>query len=534
MNFKTKILIIIIVANFITGLSLYSQQFLKNFGIKSELSFLSYSYDFNSLPNIPRPNIPLTISNNDPVIGFGGMITFNISDNILFSSSLLFNKSGLDFQDFENVTVIIRGEPVEAIIRHNLETEINNLELSLGLIYNFLETFNFTIGVGLNFPISSTFKQNQTIISPDNLEFIYPIGNHEGKINNLNKIIFLPKAAVSLEENILSIGKIGISPEISYKFNINSLLSISSWKFSSFSAGINLVYINKKNLFFSSDTIFTRDTLLNHNSQIKIEAIILKETSANYDTLFSDNSITYITKIKETYERIIPKPIPILSGELRTVFVSDNGTESVSKEIEYVKNIYYIHYFEKKGKREKLTSRIDTISSLKIPFIRFYPSAFSEVGLKEWQIKISRDNKLFKTFIGYDSMTDVLDWHPFEKNFITEFNNITFNYEFIVKDYEDQEITASTGEINFIKSQNGEKINHNSLILIEPSKIVDKNFQKLLANLKKQKKVVLYHPFASGMEEIIKPDFIIEPNAEILEVTSSINIDKTMIIIGFN
>jgi hypothetical protein len=445
----------------------------------------------------------------------------------------MFSKSELDFQDFEYVVVIIQGEPVEAVIRHNLETDINNIELSLGFGHSFFDAINLSLGIGFNIPISTFYKQSQKIVSSENLDFIYPIGNHEGKISSLNQLLISPKATLSLDENVLSIGKIGFSPEISFKFAANSILSSDKWKFSTLSAGINIFYINKTEKNIRIDTILARDTLTNLKSQIVNETIILKVTTTNYDTLISDNNIVYVVNIKETYERSIPKPLPILNGELRTVFVSNDGTESVSKEIEYIKNIYHIHFYEKRGNKEKLSSKIDTVSSLNIPFIRFYPSAFSEVGLKEWQIKISRDNKLFKTYIGYDTISDLIDWYPFENEDITEFNNITFQYEFIIKDYDDQEITASTGEINFKKSIKGEKINNFNLIAAEPSKINDTDFLKLFSNLKKQKKVVLYRPYSNGIEEKINPDAIMDTSDEMLRVISQLNKDNTLIIIGF-
>jgi len=531
-KFKLKISIIALSLFFISVNSLWSQQLIKNIGLRSDISFFNYTYDFSSLPDVPRPPIPLTILNNKPVIGIGGILSLNISDNFFISSSLLYSKPELDFQDVEKVIVIIQGEPIEADILHDLETDFNNLEFSIGFGYNFFEAFNLTLGLGLNIPIKTYFKQSQKIISPENLDFIYPIGNHEGKISSVNGLIYAPNVTLSLGENILSIGKIGFSPGICFKFTTNSILSSDTWKFSSLSAGINLVFINKTEQNIRIDTILTRDTLTNFNSQIVNEITILKSTSILYDTLLSDNNIVYIINIKETYERFIPKPLPILNGELRTVFVSDDGTESIAKEIEYIKNIYHLHYFDKKGKKEKLAIKIDTVSSLNIPFIRFYPSAFSEAGLKEWQIKISSDNKVFKTYIGYDTISNIIEWYPFENEDIIEFNNITFQYEFILKDYEEQELVASIGEINFIKSRNGEKINNYTLLAIEPSIINNYNFRKLFSKLKKQKKVVLYHPFLSGIEEIIKPDAIIDVNEEILRVISPINQDNNLIIIG--
>lgn len=533
MKFKLKISIFVLYLFFISATSLSSQQLIKNFGLRTDFSFFNYTYDFNSLPDVPRPKIPLTISNNKPAFGIGGILSLNITDNFFITSSIMYSKSELDFQDFEKVIVIIQGEPIEADIRHNLETDINNLELSLGFGNRFFDAINLSLGLGFNIPISTLYKQSQKIVSPENLDFIYPIGNHEGKISSINQLLFLPKATLSLDENVLSIGKIGFSPEISFKFAINSILSSDIWKFSSLSAGINLVFINKSEQNIRIDSMLTRDTLTNFNSQIVNETIILKVTTTNYDTLISDNNIVYVVNIKETYERSIPKPLPILNGELRTVFVSDDGTESIAKEIEYIKNIYHIHFYEKRGNKEKLSSKIDTVSSLNIPFIRFYPSAFSEAGLKEWQIKISKDNKIFKKYIGYDVISGLIDWYPFENEDITEFNNISFQYEFILKDYDDQEITASTGEINFRKSIKGEKINNFTLIAAEPSKINDNVFLKLFSNLKKQRKVVLYRPFSNGIEEKIKPDAIMDASDEILRVISQLNKNNSLVIIGF-
>lgn len=533
MKFILKISILIIFICFKPANSLYPQEFIKSLGLSGDISFFNYTYDFNSLPGVPRPQIPLTISKNKPLLGIGGIFSLIIKDNFFLSSSLMYSKSELFFEDLENVVVIIQGNPVEAIIQHKLETDINNIEFSVGLGYNFFEAINLTIGLGLNIPIKTYLEQSQKIISPDNLDFIYPIGNYYGEINNINRLIFLPKAAISLDDNVLSIGKIGFSPVFSFKLAANSILSSNIWKFSSFSAGLNVVYLNKTEQIFRRDTIFTRDTLTNFNTKIINETTLLKSATTNYDTLISNNNIVYIVYIKETYERSIPKPLPILNGELRTVFVSDDGKESVYKEIEYIKNIYHIHYFVKKGKNEKLAKKIDTLSSLYIPFIRFYPSAFSEAGLKEWQIKILKDNKVYKTYIGYDTISDLIDWYPFENKDIKEFNHIKFQYEFVIKDYDDQQIIASTGEINFIKNKKGEKINNYYLIAVETSKINDINFRKIFSSLKKQKKVVLYLPFTNEIEEKIKPDAILEANNEILNLISKINKDKTLIIIGF-
>lgn len=332
MKFKLKISIFVLYLFFISATSLSSQQLIKNFGLRTDFSFFNYTYDFNSLPDVPRPKIPLTISNNKPAFGIGGILSLNITDNFFITSSIMYSKSELDFQDFEKVIVIIQGEPIEADIRHNLETDINNLELSLGFGNRFFDAINLSLGLGFNIPISTLYKQSQKIVSPENLDFIYPIGNHEGKISSINQLLFLPKATLSLDENVLSIGKIGFSPEISFKFAINSILSSDIWKFSSLSAGINLVFINKSEQNIRIDSMLTRDTLTNFNSQIVNETIILKVTTTNYDTLISDNNIVYVVNIKETYERSIPKPLPILNGELRTVFVSDDGTESIAKE----------------------------------------------------------------------------------------------------------------------------------------------------------------------------------------------------------
>ncbi len=531
MKSEFKILFLIVV--FVSAISLHSQSLIKNFGAKSEISFLNYSYNFNSLPNIPRPDMPLTISKNFPVFVGGGIISLNISDNFFLTSSLLFSKSKLDFLDFENITVIIQGEPIEALIRHNLETNINNFEFSLGFGYNFFNTINLSLQFAFNFPISTYFIQRQTIISPDDLEYIIPIGNHEGKINNLSQFIFSTRTTISLDENILSFGKIGISPEISFKFLVNSYLSSSDWKFTAISAGLNLLYINKNKQNIIYDTTLTRDTTTIFSSQINNETIELKETRIIHDSLFSENSITHNVYIKEIYERQIPKPLPILIGELKTVFVSVNGTESVASNIEYVKNIYNIYSIDRKEKKDKIEKKIDTVSSLIIPSVRFYPSAFSEAGLQEWQIKISNENKIIKSFVGYGSIPDIINWDPFENTIITEFTDKIFQYEFILKDYEEQQIVASTGEIIFKQREKGEKINNITLIAVEPTKIYHKSFKRLFADLKRQKKVVLYPPFLNEIEKLLKPDIILEANNEILQIISGINKNNDMIIIGF-
>lgn len=512
-----KILIICVLFFSLAGIA-FSKPLIKHFGLNSSISFFYHSYDFNSIPDVPRPDIPLTINKNKAGFGFGGYVNFNILDNLYFSSSFGYTNFQLDFLDFENITIIRQGQPVNAIIQHNLSTSINNLILSAGFGYNLLNFVNLDVGLGFYYPFSTNFSQAQAIISPNDVDIVYPVGNYSGKINDVNTLLYVPEAKLSLDENIIKFGKISLSPEVSFKISANSILKSSNWKFSSFSAGINLTFVSKSTPTFKYDTTISRDTVLSLVSQLNEERLILRNRTISYDTAYDGDNITYFTNIKETYERFILKPLPLLNGELKTVFVSDDGTESISTEIEYYKNIYNIHYYEKKGKKDHLKKITETIFSIHIPSIRFYPSVFSEAGLKEWQINISKNQQPVKSFKGFESISDYLDWYPIEMGKLPDFINVTYEYEFIIKDNEEQELTASRGEI-LLKTKKGEITSLITIFILDAEKVLEKSFRKLLADIRKNKKLILYYPVPMGIEDIIKPDNIQEMNKEIKEIT---------------
>ena len=484
-------------------LSYFADAQIRSYGISGEYNYiLNSTYNFTSLPSIPRSKVPLTLNTKPATLGAGINIDFNIYKSIFLSTRLTYQKNQFNFLDYENVMLSDSGKLVTGVVEHTLSTDIDYGGIELMIGYNFFNFIDIAIGSQINFPLKSSYNQEEEIISPENFKFIDPVGNSSGKIPNLNTLLVLPSAKLAINSDLLRIKNWRFIPEARIRFDVTNIINNYTWKYTNLAIGLAINYIPYHAQFYEMrDTLYKRDTVNTYTFDSSQNSIRLVDSKESTETFQQDNIINYRITIAEKYERILTKPQSILNGELKTMFVSKNGEERTNWQITYTKKIdnFYSFTTNSKKKNQYYNLKRDTSSTLDLPSIRFYPQVISEAGLNSWIINIIKDKKVLKTLDGNNEPPKFIDL-SLENMSINYKKPVRLNYELILKDNEGQTSTTATGTINITDKSKNEMKNGYSYLNIDFKNYSLENLKQHLSKFKKETKSTEFECFIS--EEI--------------------------------
>ncbi len=473
------------------------------FGIGFEYGKLFNQINFNALPGIPRPNIPLT--------GESQFWNYRINANMVYrvgsfiQTGLRFdyaNTPTYSYRDLESTLIGRDGIPEKAIIENTMNLKFDEIggEPFVGFFINDILSLNF--GLRFGYIYNSEFTQNQKVIQPADYGFNSPIGKYSGKIPQAVKMLYQTSVRLESESSILQLRNFKFKPEIQFLYSLNNMITGLNFKYYNITGGISISYINSPQPPIIRDTVIVRDTIEVLSGASSEKHTSLKSTISKSE-LIGRREITTLT---QSHETIIPKTKPMLIGEVSAVFMFADKPETKRFNLEFEKTVIkfvYPAFSSQKGKivfGKKLEIKTDSTATLLIPTVNFYPKVTAESGLKEWTLSISENYKELKRISGTLDIPSKIEWEPTNHFKNEEIIGKNFHYKLELEDFDSNKVTAATGSIDFNETGKNDILNTKIIqFVVIPAD--SKNFKQFIDHIEKAssgKKVKPYRVFTDS------------------------------------
>lgn len=399
---KKIIFVILIISTF----SLYSKddgrREYNSFGFFAGLNYNMHSSSFRTLPNLPCCS-PMFESATGIGISIGALADFQ-TNNILkysgFDLRFSFDMLDAEFNVLEpNVGNTIKQDlidknnpantPVDKVeINHNLLVGLSVISLEPTFRYSPLYDLNLHLGFKFGIPVSSSFNQSSTIISPDYVVFKEE-GGYKRNVASGQKIPeingFMASLALGAGYEFPISKKLYMVPEIRYFLALNNVNS-DNWKANHLRFDIAFKYYSIKDpeIPIIRDTIITKDTNYVYNTSIDKPNTKLIDTEVKETKDETDERVFITHNIKEHYETQLPKEIKLaakITGQI------DDVKQIVIEEFETDEGFPLLPYiFYKKGMSDLSSTTQKQITKNEI-------DSFNEDSL-EWNTLSIYDNLL--------------------------------------------------------------------------------------------------------------------------------------------
>jgi len=430
----------------IYSLEIYSQVIV-NFG--AGLERINHKAGFSNFEGIPRPKFQTpNTTENQSFVTFG--LQYGFAKNWFINSNFSYLSLKTEFHNYEDLYYSNFGFADILTIEHQIDVNLKSYLFELGAEYNFWNQFNFGLGLETMLINSARFNQTQRIISPQNVDFVYPIQDYSGDIPKINRTSFLP--VVRLSYNFLpnNTSPLAVRFESYYKF-ANDILADDDWRINRFGAAVKLAWeVNKEiEQIVIRDTILTNDTItrfVKGSYQTKINFLSF-DIDSNIRITDNIKSIRY--NIVKKYIMEVPKPKSLLSVELQTSFYKDGkyfDSWDFTKSLRLNK---YEIYKLTDIKEESIATIVDQVFEDKIPQISFDSKVFSENGILNWEIVAFTDSNSFiiRSGIGEPKSNIVVDIE--QELQLYSLINKTVKFVLQVEDFENEIQNAEGGILSF-------------------------------------------------------------------------------------
>lgn len=373
-----------------------------SFGFFAGLNYNMHSSFFRTLPNLPCCS-PMFESATGIGISIGALADFQTNNIIKYSGfdlRLSFDMLDAEFNVLEpNVGNTIKQDlidknnpantPVDKVeINHNLLVGLSVISLEPTFRYSPIYDLNLHLGIKFGIPVSSSFNQSSTIISPDYVVFKEE-GGYKRNVASGQKIPeingFMASLALGAGYEFQLSKKLYMVPEIRYFLALNDVNS-DTWKANHLRFDVAFKYYSIKDpeVPVIRDTIVTKDTNYVYNAFIDKPNTKLIDTEVKETKDETDERVFITHNIKEHYETQIPKEIKLtakITGQI------DDVKQIVIEEFETDEGFPLLPYiFFQKGKSDLSSTTQNQLSKNEI-------NQFNEDSL-EWNTLRIYDNLL--------------------------------------------------------------------------------------------------------------------------------------------
>ncbi len=374
----------------------------------------------------------------------------------------------LKYNGDEFIKIIVDKIPIDGTITHDVNVYINWLYPAIFVGYRY-KSLSLALGNKFNFVLSSGYEHKQAITEPDSMIFINPGAQASYDDADINGLVYMPfvRFTYDIGRDLFPSSLFDAQVDVEYSLNINPVSDNYNYKLSNIKLGINVGFDFTKRadkVVILRDTLYNRDTLINYSFNVTEPKITLVNRLVNNKREREAEVWHYTTTIAEQYNLELPKPPPLLNGELRTVFIEQDSSEVQECILSYSKQLVVRHY--PTIKNSKVTSEIsrDTIGYIDIPSVRFYPSVISEAGLDSMIINLYSGGQLLTKVISTDEQQEFIEINL--EDLIKNNTNQSLDYELILIDIEGQKKTAAKGNI-ILKSKISDVYNITELYYID-------------------------------------------------------------------
>jgi hypothetical protein len=434
---------------------LYSQSWIV--GVYTDYNFVSYYNDFTKLPNVNRPNVPLSFRDNN-FLSPGLKVEYNLNELFKFGLKCQFIIIKPSSIELEKTLIIKQGSPIEAVFENqlNLTNKFINIQPYAGLtLYNFI---NLDVGLSVSYQFSSDYNQTLKLVSPSDIQTLYPLSAKSGPLESKENFVLGINSRLSTFFTFPTAKTLRLEPSINVNYNFNSMIKDVNLKNYYFGFGLGLSKEFKlNNIITKIDTVYLRDTITIFTESPR-EVFLKKSNTEKINSQIVENTEIITFKKYESYQKEIQKTNSVLTGELKTTFILENEEEN--DKVKIIVNKTYISLYEAKSLNElelifKNTNtnkyKLNDFSTeiAKIPKIKFYPTFYSEAGLKSWKINIKMNSSLVKEFIGNEDELKPIIWNIANEVDFKKLLESQIEYVYSLTDIENQELQISTGVIKF-------------------------------------------------------------------------------------
>ncbi len=316
----------------------------------------------------------------------GLLLRFPITENMSFRLFGGINSPGATISSDEKIgNQFIRNSAFpfdtiarDIIVRHSIESMITQISARPMLSYAVPIGGDFSAGLGLNYIMSQSFNQRETLITPNNASFPDGRGIRNETSGSIPDIsTFQTTLSLSYSYDLPISTTSLLVPCIEYHYPLQSLTSYD-WNISRIQLGLALQFgmVPSKDPKIIIDTVYRRDTIIIASAIAKTNSTILNESQKGYIKGSENSGIrTDTILISETYISTVYTP-PVYKGNIIVFGLDGKGNQTI-------KPVIKIEEWE----------QIETFPLL--PYI-YYEQGSSDLGGTNQQLLLTSQAGLFK------------------------------------------------------------------------------------------------------------------------------------------
>jgi outer membrane protein OmpA-like peptidoglycan-associated protein len=391
-----------------------------SYGFFAGLDYNLHSASFRTLPGLPCCS-PLFTDASGVGLSIGAIADFQTNNILQYSGldlRLSFDMLDAEFNVLEdNAGNTIKQDlidvnnpsntPIDKVqINHNLLSGLSVISLEPSFRYSPIYDLNLHLGFKFGIPISSSFSQNSTIISPDYVIFKEE-GGYKRNVASGNEIPeingFMASLLVGAGYEFPISRKLYMVPEVRYFLALNDVNS-NDWKANHFRFNIAFKYypIKDPEIPIIRDTLTHRDTTFVYNASISQPVTKLIDTKVSETKDETPERIFITHNINEQYETQLPKEIKLtakITGQIddvQQIVIEEFETDEGFPLLPYIFYPEGLHSLNSTSQKQLSQSTISQFNedSLEWNTLKIYDNLLNIIGSR---MKVNPNAKIMIT-----------------------------------------------------------------------------------------------------------------------------------------
>lgn len=411
-------------------------------GISGGIGNDSHEADFTGFPGVPSPQAPFVGTDGT---GWRAGLFADYLFGKFFSAGVRLNYRAIDaeFHADEQTVIGLGGVPTPATIRHSLNSSLRFAEVEPNVTFSPLEGLILQTGLSIGFPTTSSYEQTQRFSAPENIGFIFEPEPFSGTVPSVSDPLLSVTGLIGYEISLNGSGSLRIRPEIAVQKILGEIVQETNWTTTSMRAGLSLVLGPVRHRPVQWDTVYVRDTTTALLFDLTGEQTRLLDRTMTDEEILAESAHIMRTTVTERYVLEIPRPRPMLTGNIETWFVQQDGAQTRQATLAITR---------RPVERRTLfprTSSVDTLTETDPPELLFRITTVSEAGILEWKFVLSVGDHLILQRTGTGEPPENLAVSLDEYQDFTPFLRRPITYALELTDEEGQTVSGAEGTVRF-------------------------------------------------------------------------------------
>lgn len=248
---------------------------------------------------------------------------------------------GNSFTAEEPTIFSIGGKATPGTILHQADIGLLGLDLSPSVAYYVSTRFSLQGGLIFSFPLSSSVRQTESIISPEEVTYLDGTNTRVNAEGSVATTTLVPSLFIAPRYSFPFGSTFVLSFGARAEYTLSSFTPAFSWKETTFSLGTELRF----NIYRSTvgqmlyDTLIRRDTVARALRGDSLVRVVLLNRSQNTLQTQSNGVQRRTLVIEEHYEKLFPAAAPMLIATLTAGFVNADGSVAQTASVSVRKSI---------------------------------------------------------------------------------------------------------------------------------------------------------------------------------------------------